>query len=115
MIVSKRQNVFINDQDIAWEKTAEGVRRKILAWDEKLMLVRVAFEKGAIGAVHQHPHIQITNIETGLFEVEIDGEKKTLQAGDAFYIPSNVWHGVVCLEAGVLIDAFSPVRQDFLK
>lgn len=106
---------FIKDSEIEWEPTAKGVKRKIMAYDESLMVVKVAFEKGGIGTVHQHPHVQITHVETGLFEVEIGGEKQTLKAGDAFYVPSNAWHGAVCLEAGVLIDVFSPMREDFLK
>ncbi len=107
--------VFIEDNDISWEIVGEGVKRKIMAYDEKLMFVKVAFEKGGIGKVHQHPHIQITHVESGSFETEIDGKKQVLNAGDAFYIPTNIWHGVVCLEAGVLIDMFSPMREDFLK
>lgn len=108
-------NLFIDANEISWEPTGAGVQRKILAWDESLMLVKVAFETGAIGPLHQHPHVQITHVESGSFEVEIGGEKKTLKAGDAFYAPSNVWHGVVCLEAGALLDAFSPMRKEFLK
>jgi quercetin dioxygenase-like cupin family protein len=64
--------------------------------------------------VHQHYHSQITNVESGVFEVEIGGEKKVLKGGDAFYIPPHVLHGAVCLEAGVLIDIFSPMREDFV-
>lgn len=106
--------VFIEDADVPWQPMAEGVRRKIMAYDEKLMVVRVEFEKGGVGSLHQHPHIQITHIESGVFEVEIGDEKKILKAGDAFYIPSNIMHGAVCLEAGVLIDTFSPMREDFV-
>lgn len=106
--------VFIEDADVPWQTTGEGVRRKIMAYDEKLMVVRVEFEKGGVGTLHQHPHIQITHIESGVFEVEIADEKKVLKAGDAFYIPTNVMHGAVCLEAGVLIDTFSPMREDFI-
>ena len=47
-------------------------------------------------------------------EVEINGGKKILKAGDAFYIPPNVLHGAVCMEPGVLIDIFSPMREDFI-
>jgi quercetin dioxygenase-like cupin family protein len=54
-------------------------------------------------------------VESGVFEVEINSEKKMLKAGDAFYIPPNVIHGAVCLERGVLIDTFSPMREDFIK
>ncbi|MDB5207659.1 MAG: cupin protein [Flavisolibacter sp.] len=107
--------VFIQNKDIPWEPTAPGMKRKIMAYDENLMLVKVEFETGGIGTLHQHHHSQITHVESGIFEVEINGEKKVLTTGDAFYIPTNVLHGAVCLEAGVLIDVFSPMREDFLK
>jgi quercetin dioxygenase-like cupin family protein len=107
--------LFINDEDISWEEVGVNVKRKIMAYNDNLMLVKVAFNTGGIGAVHQHYHTQITHVESGLFEVEINGEKQTLKEGDSFFIPPNVPHGAVCLEAGVLIDTFSPMREDFLK
>jgi quercetin dioxygenase-like cupin family protein len=107
--------VFIENNDISWQPMDIGVKRKIMAYDDKLMVVKVQFEKGGIGSLHQHHHSQITHIESGTFEVEIGEEKKVLKAGDAFYIPPNVMHGAVCLEAGVLIDVFSPMREDFIK
>lgn len=106
--------VFIENDDVAWEEMAPGVKRKIMSYDDRLMVVKVAFDKGGIGTVHQHPHTQITHIQSGVFEVEIAGEKKVLKQEDAFYIPPNVLHGAVCLEAGVLIDVFSPMREDFI-
>ena len=115
MQTTEAAKVFIDNHEIPWEATGEGVKRKIMAYDETLMLVKVEFEKGGVGKVHQHPHIQMTHVERGVFEIEIDGEKKILKAGDAFYIPANVWHGAACLEDGGLIDAFSPMREDFLK
>lgn len=107
--------VFIENRSIAWEEVDKGVKRKIMAWDERLMVVKVQFEKGGVGNLHQHYHSQITHIESGIFEVEIAGDKKVLSAGDAFFIPPNVIHGAVCLEAGVLIDVFSPMREDFVE
>jgi unsaturated pyranuronate lyase len=107
--------VFIENIEIDWEQVAPGMKRKIMAYDEKVMMVRVEFETGGIGVVHQHYHSQITNVESGVFEVEIGGEKKVLRGGDAFYIPPHVLHGAVCLEAGVLIDIFSPMREDFVS
>jgi len=107
--------VFITDKDVEWEATAPGMKRKIMAWDERLMLVRVEFEKGGIGTLHSHPHTQITHVERGAFEVEINGGKQVLKAGDVFYVPPQAVHGAVCLEAGVLIDVFSPMREDFIK
>src|SRR5947209_8636425 len=100
--------LFISNKDILWEEMAPGVKRKIMAWDDRLMLVRVEFEKGGIGTLHQHPHTQISHVESGIFEVEIDGKKSILTTGDAFYVPPHAVHGAVCLESGVLIDVFSP-------
>lgn len=107
-------DTFIVDSDKSWQDMGEGITRKVMAWDDRLMLVKVAFETGAVGALHQHPHTQISHIEKGVFEVEIGEEKKLLKSGDAFHVPPNVMHGVVCLQEGVLIDMFSPMREDFV-
>lgn len=107
--------VFIFNKDIPWETTAPGMRRKIMSYDERLMVVKVEFETGGVGTLHSHHHTQITHVESGIFEVEISGEKKVLTTGDAFYVPPHAVHGAVCLEAGVLIDVFSPMREDFVK
>jgi quercetin dioxygenase-like cupin family protein len=114
MMQNVATKTFIKSDDIAWEVTAPGMKRKIMAYNESMMLVRVEFEKGAIGSLHQHRHVQISNVESGKFEVEIGGEKKVLSAGDVFHVPPHVLHGAVCLEAGVLIDVFSPMREDFI-
>ena len=106
--------VFIEDNSIKWEQVAQGVKRKVVAWDEQLMLVRVEFEKGAVGALHEHHHSQITHVESGSFEVRIGEENKILHAGDAYIVPPNSIHGCLCLEPGVLIDAFSPKRDEFV-
>ena len=106
------EKVFIENESIEWENVDKGMRRKIMAYDDKLMVVKVEFETGGIGTLHQHYHSQITHVESGVFEVEIGDEKKILIAGDAFYIPPNIMHGAVCLEAGVLIDVFSPMREE---
>jgi quercetin dioxygenase-like cupin family protein len=106
--------LFVENASVEWEYMAPGIRRKIMAYDHQVMMVRVEFEKGGIGTVHQHTQVQVTNVESGTFEIEIENNKKILTAGDAFYVPSNAFHGAVCLEAGVLIDIFNPMREDFL-
>jgi quercetin dioxygenase-like cupin family protein len=108
-------NLFIEDKDIQWETPDPGIRRKVMAYNEQLMLAKVEFEKGAVGALHEHYHSQISHVESGKFEITIDGEKRVLKAGDAYYIPPHVVHGALCLEPGVLIDVFSPHREDFIK
>lgn len=100
--------------DIPVKHVAPGVRRQIMGYDSNLMLVRVYFDKGGVGDLHEHPHQQVSFVEKGIFEVEIDGKKEILKAGDCFIVPSNCRHGAVCLEEGILIDTFSPAREDFL-
>jgi quercetin dioxygenase-like cupin family protein len=100
--------------DLAWEETGPGVRRTLVAYNDDLLLVKVAFETGAVGALHQHVHSQISYVESGEFEATVGGEVRVLRAGDSFYAAPNVPHGVVARQAGVLLDSFSPVRLDFL-
>jgi quercetin dioxygenase-like cupin family protein len=114
MGITETVKVFIQNDEVPWEITAPGIKRKIMSYDERLMVVKVQFEKGAVGTLHRHHHTQITHVESGSFEVEIGGGKKVLNSGDAFYIPPNVLHGAVCLTPGVLIDIFSPMREDFI-
>jgi quercetin dioxygenase-like cupin family protein len=108
-------DIFVNGDTQNWEDTEQGVKRKVLAHNEDLMLVKVAFQQGAAGSPHQHIHTQTSYLLSGKFEVTIDGKTEVLNAGDSFYVPPASMHGVVCLEAGVLLDAFNPRREDFLK
>ena len=108
------QSPFTQDDALPWQTVAEGVQRKIMTYDDTVMLVKVKFDTNAVGAVHQHYHAQVTYIAAGSFEVEVDGTKKILHTGDVFYASPNKWHGVVCKEAGMLIDVFSPYREDFI-
>lgn len=105
---------FIIGEEIAWQDLGGGVKRKIMSYDDQIMLVNVQFEKGSIGALHSHYHSQVTFVASGAFEVTISEQKQILKEGDSFYIPPHAVHGVVCLEAGVLIDVFSPIREDFM-
>lgn len=106
--------VFLLSKEMEWENPSPGVHRQIMGYDGQLMMVKVDFEKGAVGTVHVHYHSQATYVASGKFELTIGGEKKILEAGDGYYVAPDVSHGCVCLEAGVLIDTFSPMREDFL-
>ena len=106
---------FVNAADIGWDKMAEGVRRQVLGHGTDLMLVRVEFDSGGVAAMHQHPHRQASYVVAGRFRVTVGDETTELGVGDCFYPPGNVPHGVTALEGGVLIDAFTPLREDFLK
>ena len=92
-----------------------GICRRILAHSKDMMAVEVEFEVGAIGAMHTHPHSQISYVLEGEFEATINGETKIIRKGDTYYTAPNVPHGVVCKERGILLDIFTPEREDFLK
>ncbi len=106
---------FIFESDTECEVVGEGVSRQILGFDQKIMTVKVKFEKGSVGCVHKHPHVQTTYVASGVFEFQIGEESKIVKTGDGLYMEPNLQHGVKCIEAGVLIDTFSPAREDFLK
>lgn len=92
-----------------------GVTRRILAYNDGLMCVENTFETGAVGALHSHPHTQITYVVSGKFTFTIDGVTKTVTPGDTMLKTDGVVHGCTCLEAGILLDIFTPMREDFVK
>lgn len=91
-----------------------GVERRVLAHAPELMSVEVRFATGAVGAVHTHPHSQISYVLCGRFRATVGGECRTIATGDTYYVAPEEPHGVVCLEAGALLDVFTPAREDFL-
>ena len=96
------------------ETVGDGLTRQIFGYNDSILMAKVEFDVGAVGEVHTHPHSQVTYVESGEFDVTIDGATTRLGPGDSFYIEPNLDHGAVCRKAGVLIDVFSPVRDDFL-
>lgn len=112
--MNRKGEAFATDEETPWAPSAPGVRRKVLCHDDQVMLVRFAFEAGAIGAEHSHPHKQVSVIETGIFDVTIDGKTMRLKSGDSYLVAPNLLHGAVAVEAGVIVDVFSPLREDFL-
>ncbi len=106
---------FIFEKENEWEPAGEGVVRQIMGYDGQLMLVKVKFEKGAKGALHTHYHTQTTYVASGKFEFSVDGEMQIVEAGDGIYIAPDAEHECTCIEAGILIDCFSPMRADFIS
>jgi quercetin dioxygenase-like cupin family protein len=92
----------------------DGSTRRVILSLPELMLVEFTFVKGGIGALHSHPHVQSSYIAEGVFDVTIDGITERIAAGGAYIVPSGLVHGVVAIEAGRLIDSFTPRREDFL-
>lgn len=102
-----------NDEQVE-KDLGKGVTRKVLSWDEGMMVCELTFRKGSVGELHSHPHEQIGYVISGSFSVSCGDETKVLRAGDSYLIPPSVVHGVVALEDSRLLDVFSPMRKDFV-
>ena len=109
----KHQRWVAHDETLP-QFAGPGVTRRILAYTDGLMCVENRFEYGAVGDLHSHPHTQITYVVSGEFSFTIDGETHTVRAGDTLLKEDGVEHGCVCTQAGVLLDIFSPMREDFI-
>lgn len=110
-----QSSLFQSGDENMWEPAGEGVSRQVLGFGDNLMLVKVKFAKGARGVLHSRRHVQASFVESGIFEMTIGVDVKILRKGDGYYIPPYAVHGCVCLEDGMLVDAFSPARTEFLS
>ena len=103
--------------DLALEQVSPTLQRRLIV-GERIMLAQVMLEKGALIPRHQHVHEQFTSIIAGrlrfwLGDDEI--EEVSLGAGEVLHLPSNVWHKAEVLEQSVVLDVFSPPREDWLQ
>lgn len=108
------KGIVIHHADTKAIDLGGGTERRILAYDDQMMAVEVAFEAGAEGAPHSHPHTQLSYVLSGSFRYSVEDESVILNPGDSIVVPSGLVHGTVCLEAGKLLDAFTPMRKDFV-
>ena len=106
--------MIIRGHDAPTEPAEPGVTRQVLGHDPELMMVRVTFAQGAVGYIHSHPHRQVTYVEHGRFAFVLDGTVTEVAQGDGWFVPPGVRHGATAIEAGALIDVFTPARADFL-
>jgi quercetin dioxygenase-like cupin family protein len=96
------------------EAIAPGIERRMI-WGERMMICRLRLAPHVVTAVHSHPHEQITLVERGRVRFTIDGVERIASTGDVLHFPPNLPHGATMLdEEVVLLDIFSPVREDFL-
>lgn len=108
------KQLFAQADSGSWTTTPDGNRRRVILFTPELMQVEFAFDKDAVGAMHNHPHVQASYVAEGVFEVTIGDRIETIRAGGSFIVPSGLMHGVKALEPGRLIDSFTPHRADFL-
>ncbi|MDR1832997.1 MAG: cupin domain-containing protein [Fusobacteriaceae bacterium] len=108
--------MFTKNSDTETDQLGGGVTRKVLSHSEGLMIVEVAFEAGGVGADHSHPHEQITYVVSGKAAYHEAGKPEVIMtAGDSYYVTPNAVHGMKALEKTLVLDVFTPAREDFLK
>ena len=108
-MVVKREKTTVKD-------LGNGMSRRVLNRGGRLMLVEFTFAKGGVGAIHSHPHEQIGFVAAGSGVFTIDGKDTEVKKGDSMYIPPNTSHGFKSHEDNtVMVDIFTPQREDFLE
>lgn len=97
-----------------WITMVPGIRRQTIASGARMMQMRVRLDKGSHLPEHQHPHEQITYVVSGRLRMLVAGVARELGPGDSLYLDSQVRHAVDVLEDALVIDTFSPPREDLL-
>lgn len=107
---------LVTDWDsIPVERIAEGIDRQMVV-GKNIMICRLRFDPHVVTPAHRHPHEQMTLVAKGKALFTLDTEERVVEAGDVLHFPSEYWHGATMLdEEVVLIDIFSPIREDFLS
>ena len=100
---------------IPLEQLEPGIQRQMIV-GENLRICRFHFAPNIVTPAHDHPHEQMTIVERGRVLFTIGNDQQLAQAGDILHFPPGAWHGATMLdEEVVLIDIFSPIREDFLS
>lgn len=112
----KQLSALVTDwSKVEVEQVTEGIKRQMIV-GENVMVCRFTFDPFVVTDVHSHPHEQITLVMQGTVKFTISGEERIVTAGDVLHFPPDNRHGATMLdEEVVLIDIFSPIREDFLS
>jgi len=112
--MTQKGKLWVFHEEVEAKRAGDGFVRRVLAYDDGMMCVENTFEAGAAAPHHSHPHLQTAYIAEGVFTFEIDGIGKIVKKGDSVLLPCNIPHAVTCQEAGVVLDSFTPMREDFV-
>jgi len=103
----------VRASDVEPVEMVPGLWRRTLSWGERLMVVQVTLEEGVVVPAHRHPHEQITYVVEGELSMDVEGRTYVLGAGDSLLFPGDVEHGATALKRTLVIDTFSPPREDY--
>jgi quercetin dioxygenase-like cupin family protein len=91
-----------------------GLKRRVLAYNDKLFLAEHEMAKGWVGAVHSHPHDQIVYVVHGHIRVTCQRNTFDLRTGDSFVVRGGVEHGASAIEDSLVVDVFTPCREEYI-
>jgi quercetin dioxygenase-like cupin family protein len=95
-------------------KPEPGLTRKVMAYNDKLFLAEHQMAKGWAGSVHSHPHDQVVYVVRGHLKVTCQGKTFEIRSGDSFVVRGGVEHGAAALEDSLVVDVFTPCREDYI-
>ena len=103
----------MSEQENPWIDIAPGIKRRTITTGATMYQMRAELAAGSRLPEHHHPQEQIAHVIKGRMKLIVEGVPHELAAGDAFYLASNVPHGVETIEDTTVIDTFSPPREDY--
>lgn len=98
----------------ARQKEFKGISFDVLAIGINSMVTKMNYSQGDYASVHSHPNEQSGYVVSGKYKIMIDGEEFLITIGDSYAIPENIPHSMEVIEAGEIIDVFTPIRKDYL-
>ena len=105
--------MFVDIESVPPLQLSPGVRLRT-PYGKNLMLSYVEIDEGAVVSTHQHPHEQGGVVLSGRMELTIGGETRTLGPGEMYLIPPDTPHRATAVGGpAVVMDVFSPVREDY--
>lgn len=107
------QIAFFDWDQMEWEVVDALTSRKVVHLDG-VMLVLFRLVKGSDAPPHAHPHEQLATVLSGSIIAQIGEESKAIGPMGGYRVPSGVPHKVTVLEDALILDCFSPLREDFL-
>ena len=110
-----KNRAVVYQKDVVGEVVENGLRRFVKAYSDEMMCVENVFETGAVGALHSHPHTQISYIVSGRFLFTIGDKTYEVGPGDTLLKREGIVHGCVSIEGGTILDFFAPMRTDFIE
>lgn len=92
-----------------------GAWRRTLATGERMMISHVTLDKGAAVPMHKHPHEQVGYVVEGRMRMTIGSDVYEFEPGDSYFIPGDVEHDAVAVTDCVVLDIFSPPREEYRR